>query len=88
MRIRPSRKLQQSSCGAGSFCVQLHSRRASLVNEFCLNKRENDIADIDAAAELLRASLLPCDLGTTVVTLIEDKESDEQSILQFDSQSA
>ncbi len=59
MRLRSGIKPNNGTCGDGKYCVQLYSRRASLVNEFCLDKQENNIADIEAAEELLRQTMAP-----------------------------
>jgi hypothetical protein len=84
MRLKASIKKDNETCGEGNYCVQLHSRCASLVNEFCLNTQENNIANVDAAEQLLRETLSPCDFASTTVTLISDEGTREESILQFD----
>jgi hypothetical protein len=84
MRLKASTKKNDETCGEGKYCVQLHSRRASLVNEFCLNTQENNIANVDAAEQLLRETFSPCDFASTTVTLISDEGTREESILQFD----
>ncbi|MGB5625227.1 MAG: hypothetical protein WBM61_05800 [Woeseiaceae bacterium] len=84
MRLKSSVKKNKSTCGEGKYCVQLYSRRASLVNEFCLDKQENNIADIEAAERLLRQTMGPCDFASTTVTLISGEGTSDESILQFD----
>jgi len=59
VRLRSGIQPNNGTCGDGKYCVQLYSRRASLVNEFCLDKRENNIVDIEAAEELLRQTMAP-----------------------------
>ena len=83
MRLKTSAKKNNRTCGVGEYCVQLHSRRASLVNEFCLDKKENNIADFEAAEELLRQTMGPCDFASTTVTLIRGEGTSDESILQF-----
>lgn len=87
MRLKTSAKQDNETCGEGKYCVKLHSRRASLVNEFCLDAKENNIANIEAAAELLRETMTPCDFVSTTVTLTSGEGTSEESILQFDPQS-
>jgi hypothetical protein len=84
MRLKASTKKNDETCGEGKYCVQLHSRRASLVNEFCLDTRENNIANIETAEQLLRETIGPCDFASTTVTLISGEGTSEESILQFD----
>jgi hypothetical protein len=84
MRLKASNKKNDETCGEGKYCVQLHSRRASLVNEFCLDTRENNIANIETAEQLLRETIGPCDFASTTVTLISGEGTSEESILQFD----
>ena len=55
MRLKTSTNKNIGTCDVGEYRVQLHCRRASLVNEFCLDKKENNIADIEAAEELFRS---------------------------------
>ena len=54
MRIKASKKQDDGTCGEGKYRVQVHSRRASLVTEFCLDKRVNNVADMESATSLLR----------------------------------
>jgi hypothetical protein len=84
MRLKSSIKQNNETCGEGKYCVQLYSRRASLVTEFCLDEQENNIADIDAAEKLLRETMGPCDFASTTVTLISGEGTSDESILQFD----
>lgn len=84
MRIKSSPKQNNGTCGEGKYCVQLYSRRAALVNEFCLDKQENNIADFEAAEKLLRQTIGPCDFASTTVTLISGEGTRDESILQFD----
>lgn len=84
MRLKSSIKRNNRTCGEGEYCVKLYSRRASLVNEFCLDKQENNIVDMEAAEKLLRRAILPCDFAATTVTLISGEGTNDESILQFD----
>lgn len=84
MSIRFSIRRSTETCGEDNYCVKLHSRRASLVSEFCLDKRENDIPNIEAAEKLLRRTMGPCDFAATTVTLIDGEGTSDESILQFD----
>lgn len=84
MRLKSSKKQNNGTCGEGKYCVQLYSRRASLVNEFCLDKQENNIVDIEAAEKLLRQSIGPCDFASTTVTLISDEGTSDESVFRLD----
>lgn len=84
MRLKAKVKKNNEACGEGNYCVQLHSRRASLVNEFCLDSEENNIANLEAAEKLLRETMVHCDFAATTVTLISGEGTSEESILQFD----
>jgi len=77
-------KQRNGECGEGDYHVKLHSRRASLVSEFCLNKRENEIPNMEAAEKLLRRTMAPLDFAETTVTLIDAEGTGDESILQFD----
>jgi hypothetical protein len=57
MRIKTSKKEENGTCGEGKYRVLLYSRRASLVNEFCLDTQDNEVADMQAAEQLLRDTL-------------------------------
>lgn len=83
MRLKSSSKQNNGTCGEGKYCVQLYSRRATLVNEFCLDKQENNIPDIEAAEELLRQTLAPCDFASTTISLIGGEGTNDETILQF-----
>jgi hypothetical protein len=84
MRLKTSNKKNNGTCDDSEYCVQLYSRSAALVDEFCLNRRENNIPDIEAAEELLCQTMAPCDFASTTVTLISGEGTDDESILQFD----
>ena len=84
MRIKASDKQENGTCGEGNYCVQLYSRRASLVSEFCLDAQENNLADMDAAEQLLRQTMTPCDFASTAVTLTSGDGANHQTIVQFD----
>ncbi len=88
MRINASKKQNNETCGEGEICVQLYSRRASLVSEFCLDAQENNLADLDAAEQLMRHTMTPCDFASTTVKLISDEGSNAQTILRFDLEKA
>lgn len=83
MRIKASEKEQNGTCGEGKYCVQIYSRRAALVSEFCLDMQENDVPDMAAAETFLRQNLRPCDFADTTITVIGNDGSREQTILQF-----
>ena len=59
MRLKSRTKQDNETCGEGNYCVQLHSRRASLVNEFCLDTQENNIVNVKAAEKPLRQTMGP-----------------------------
>ena len=86
MRLTTTAKEENKTCGEGSYRVQVYSRRASLVNEFCLGRQENNIANIEAAEKLLRETMAPCDFSSTTVTLICGEGTDDETILQFSPQ--
>jgi len=83
VRLKTSTKKNNGTCGVDGYRVQLHCRRASLVHEFCLDKKENNIADIEAAEELLRQTIAPCDFASTTVTLIGGEGTSNESVWQF-----
>lgn len=83
MDFRAKKKQDDGMCGEGQYCVQMYSRCAALVNEFCLDKSENNLQDISDAERFLRQSIDHHDPGSTTVTLISDERSDDQSIVQF-----
>ena len=82
MRLKTKFK-QEGTCGDGEYCVQLYSRSASLVSEFCLDMQENNVTSLDAAEQLLRETMAPCDFATTTVTLIGAEGTDSESVLKF-----
>ena len=84
MGIKTSNKQDDGTCGEGKYSVQLYSRRAILVKEFCLDAQENNIADIEDAEQLLRHTLTPRDFASTTVTSISDEDQNGQTVLQFD----
>ena len=86
MRFRSGPRQKEGPCSAGQYCVQLYSRRARLVSEFCLDKQENNLVDIEAAEEFLRAILAPCDFAGTTVSLISGEGTHDETTLQFDPQ--
>ena len=69
MHHKSSIKQNNGTRGEARYCPQLYSRRASLVNEFRLDKQKNNIAEIEAAEKLLRQATGPCDFASTTVTL-------------------
>ena len=81
MALKLRIKQPDSTCGEDNYCVRLHSRRASLVSEFCLDKRENDIPDIEAAERLLRRTMAPRDFAVATVTLIDGEGTDDEYVL-------
>jgi hypothetical protein len=83
MRFKYKRRRQEASSGNGSYRVQLYSRRALLIKEFCLDARENGLDDMEAAAEHLRQTLPPTHSSSLTVALI-DESPDRHSYLQFD----
>lgn len=85
MRIKTSKRPNNKTCGEGKYCVQIHSRRAALVNEFCLDMQDNNVTDLEAAEQLLRETLTPCDFASATVTVISDEGASNQSFVQFDS---
>jgi hypothetical protein len=87
VRLKSSTKQNNETCGEGKYCVKLHSRRAALVNEFCLDEQENNIADIEAAENLLRETFGPCDFASTTVTIISGEGTSDEHVVQFDLES-
>ena len=85
MGLKTSIKQNNATCGEGNYCVQVYSRRASLVNEFCLDNQANNIVDMESAEELLRQTMAPCDFASTV-TLIGGEGTNEVTFLSFDLQ--
>jgi len=84
MRKMTRKNQINGSCGQGNYRVQLYSRRAALVNEFCLDTRENRVLDLEAAEDLLRETLTPCDFADLTIRLIGDEGSDNESVRQFE----
>lgn len=84
MRIKSSNQKENGSCGEGKYRVLLYSRRASLVNEFCLDPQKDKIEDLQAAEQFLRDTLAPCDFAAMTVTLIGEDGQDNQDFVQFD----
>ena len=73
--------------GDGKYCVQLYSRRATLVSEFYLDAIEHNLPDMDAAAEHVLENFTSCDFASTV-TLMTDDGSNDETILQFELKQA
>ena len=83
MRFKAKRRQQQTDCNTGTYRVQLYSRRALLIREFCLDARENGLSDMEAAEEHLRQTLPPTDSSSLTVALI-DESPDRHNYVQFD----
>lgn len=83
MRFKAKRRQQQADCNTGTYRVQLYSRRALLIREFCLDARENGLGDMEAAEEHLRQTLPPTDSSSLTVALI-DERPDQHNYVQFD----
>jgi len=83
MRFKTKRRQQQGECNTGTYRVQLYSRRARLIREFCLDARENGLSDMEAAEEHLRQTLPPTDSSSLTVALI-DESPDRHNYVQFD----
>lgn len=79
LRLKTSIKQNNANCGEGDYCVQVYSRRASLINEFCLDKQANNIADMKSAEDLLLQTMAPCDFASTAVTLIGGEGTNDGS---------
>ena len=84
MRLKASKKNENGSCGEGKYRVLLYSRRASLVNEFCFDPQENEIAGLQEAEKFLRDTLTPCDFAAMTVTLVGEEGPDKLDFVQFD----
>jgi hypothetical protein len=82
-RFKAKRRQKETSCDTGSYRVQLYSRRARLVREFCLDARENGLGDMAAAEEHLRQTIPPTDSSSLTVALI-DESPDRHNYVQFD----
>lgn len=83
MRINLGKKKVESCGGEGKFRVLLYSRRASLVREFCLDSRKDEVADLQDAEQRVRDTLTPCDFAAMTVTIVGEDGRDGQSIVQF-----
>jgi hypothetical protein len=83
MRFKSKRQRQQADCDTGTYRVQLYSRRARLIREFCLDARDNGLNDMAAAEEHLRQTLPPTDSSSLTVALI-DESPDRHDYVQFD----
>ena len=87
MRFTAKRRPQEAASKTGTYRVQLYSRRAVLIREFCLDARENGLADMEAAEEHLRRTIPPTDSASLTVALI-DESPDRHAYLQFDIEPA
>ncbi|MDH3849232.1 MAG: hypothetical protein OEV03_07505 [Gammaproteobacteria bacterium] len=83
MRFKPKRRRQEPACTTGTYRVQLYSRRALLIREFCLDAQENGLKNMEAAEEHLRQTLPPTDSSSLTVALI-DESPDRHNYVQFD----
>ena len=83
MRFRSKKQRREVDSDTGTYRVQLYSRRAALIKEFSLDARENGLADMEAAEEHLRQTLLPADSASLTVALI-DESPGHHNYLQFD----
>lgn len=83
MRFKSKRRKGEPDRSTGTYRVQLYSRRALLIREFCLDARENGLDDLDAAEEHLRRTLPPTDRSSLTVALI-DESPDSHNYVQFD----
>ncbi len=86
MRFKAKRRQKQADCGTGTYRVQLYSRRALLIREFCLEAREKGLSNMEAAEEHLRQTLPPTDSASLTVALI-DESPDRHNYVQFDIKS-
>jgi len=84
MRFKSNRKNKDELCGEGEYRVQLYSRCAALVNEFCLDAREHRVSDLEDVEDFLRETLTPTDFAPVTVSVATGEGSDTQSMLQFD----
>lgn len=84
MRLISSNKKHDGFCADGEYCVQICTKGGKLVNEFCLAKRANNISNIEAAEELMRTTLAPCDFAALSVTLMSGEGTNDQTIVQFE----
>ena len=83
MKFMARKRQQEVQCNTGTYRVQLYSRRALLIREFCLDANENGLSSMDAAEEHLRQTLPPCDASSFTVALI-DESPDRHCHVQFD----
>lgn len=83
MQFKTRRQQKNLDCDTGTYRVQLYSRRAVLIREFCLDARENGLSDMAAAEEHLRQTLPPTDSSSFTVSLI-DESPDRHNYVQFD----
>ena len=83
MRFKSKRRQQEPGCNTGTYRVQLYSRRALLIREFCLDARENGLNDMEAAEEHLRQTIPPTESSSLTVALI-DESPDRHNYVQFD----
>jgi len=83
MRFKAGKKEDGETCGETGYNVQLYSRRASLVSEFCLDAEEHNLTDLEGAAEYVREALAPCDFASTIV-IVSDEDSNDEASVQFE----
>jgi hypothetical protein len=86
MRFISNSKRHDGFCAEGEYCVQICTKGAMLVKEFCLPMQANNIPNIEAAEELVRTTLAPCDFAALSVTLVSGEGTEDQNILQFELQ--
>jgi hypothetical protein len=54
MQNKMSKLQDDGTCGKGKYRVQLYSRRAALMSEYCLDAHENNLPSLEAAEHHLR----------------------------------
>mgnify|MGYP001828252166 CR=1 FL=1 len=83
MKFKARKRKQDTDCSTGTYRVQLYSRRALLIREFCLDANENGLSGMEAAEEHLRQTLPPTAASSFTVALI-DESPDRHRYVQFD----
>ena len=65
MRIKDDNTPGIESSGEDAGGGQVHSRRASLIKDLCLDADENEFTHPEAAEEFVLQTLIPCDFAKT-----------------------
>lgn len=83
MKMLSRRRQPHPASDSGQYRVQLYSRRAVLIREFCLETSQNGLANMEAAEQHLRQTLQTPNASSVTVALI-DESPGSGCYVQFD----